>query len=79
MAVQRLSAPVAAGLAYVEPIAACVLAWILLGQRLSAIQITGGVVVLLGAYTAQRAAVPQKATNAEPPTVDPAPEVVTSA
>jgi len=79
MAVQRLSAPVAAGLAYVEPIAACVLAWILLGQRLSAIQITGGVVVLLGAYTAQRAAVPQKATNAEPPTADPAPEVVTSA
>jgi len=54
MAVQRLSAPVAAGLAYVEPVSACVIAWVLLGQRLSAVQITGGFVVLLGAYIAQR-------------------------
>ncbi len=59
MAVQRLSAAVAAGLAYVEPVSACVLAWILLGQRLSAIQITGGVIVLSGAYLAQRAAAPE--------------------
>ena len=59
VAVQRLSAPVAAALAYVEPISACVLAWVLLGQSLGAVQIAGGVVVLLGAYTAQRAAVPQ--------------------
>lgn len=58
MAVQRLSATVAAGLAYVEPISACVLAWLLLGQSLSAIQILGGAVVLLGAYTAQRSAAP---------------------
>ena len=56
MAVQRLSAPIAAGLAYVEPVSACVIAWVLLGQRLSAVQITGGVVVLLGAYIAQRSA-----------------------
>ena len=61
MAVQRLSAPVAAALAYVEPISACVLAWVLLGQSLGAVQITGGVVVLLGAFIAQRAAVPQLA------------------
>ncbi|HEX4791782.1 MAG TPA: EamA family transporter, partial [Actinospica sp.] len=39
MAVQRLSAPVAAALAYVEPISACVLAWVLLGQSLSSVQI----------------------------------------
>jgi drug/metabolite transporter (DMT)-like permease len=58
MAVQRLSATVAAGLAYVEPVSACVIAWVLLGQRLSAIQITGGVVVLLGAYIAQSSATP---------------------
>jgi drug/metabolite transporter (DMT)-like permease len=59
MAVQRLSAPVAAALAYVEPISACVIAWVLLGQSLSALQILGGLVVLLGAYTAQRSATPQ--------------------
>jgi drug/metabolite transporter (DMT)-like permease len=58
LAVQRLSAPIAAGLAYVEPISACVLAWVLLSQSLGAVQIAGGVVVLLGAYTAQRAAAP---------------------
>jgi drug/metabolite transporter (DMT)-like permease len=70
MAVQRLSATVAAGLAYVEPVSACVVAWVLLGQRLSAVQITGGVVVLIGAYTAQRsaapAATPLPAPSAEP-------------
>jgi drug/metabolite transporter (DMT)-like permease len=59
MAVQRLSATVAAGLAYVEPVSACVIAWVLLGQRLSAVQIGGGLVVLLGAYIAQRSAVPE--------------------
>ena len=61
MAVQRLSASVAAGLAYVEPVSACVIAWVLLGQRLSAVQITGGVIVLLGAYIAQRSAAPAAA------------------
>ncbi|HTJ68084.1 MAG TPA: EamA family transporter [Actinospica sp.] len=66
MAVQRLSATVAAGLAYVEPVSACVIAWVLLGQRLSAVQITGGVVVLLGAYTAQRSAAPAVAPAASP-------------
>ncbi|HWG27488.1 EamA family transporter [Actinospica sp.] len=69
MAVQRLSAAVAAGLAYVEPVSACVIAWVLLGQRLSAVQIAGGVVVLLGAYTAQRSAAPaslSSSPSAEP-------------
>lgn len=66
MAVQRLSAPVAAAIAYVEPISACVLAWVLLGQSLDAAQLTGGAVVLLGAYIAQRAAAPQAGGPVEP-------------
>jgi drug/metabolite transporter (DMT)-like permease len=53
-AVQRLSAPVAAGLAYVEPATAAVIAWIALGERLSGVQILGGLVVLTGAFLAQR-------------------------
>jgi drug/metabolite transporter (DMT)-like permease len=53
-AVQRLSAPVAAGLAYVEPAAAATIAWVALGERLGAVQIFGGVVVLAGAFLAQR-------------------------
>jgi drug/metabolite transporter (DMT)-like permease len=70
MAVQRLSASVASGLAYVEPVSACVIAWVLLGQRLSAVQITGGCVVLLGAYTAQRSAAPV-AAQVLAPSVEP--------
>jgi drug/metabolite transporter (DMT)-like permease len=66
MAVQRLSAPVAAAIAYVEPISACVIAWVLLGQSLNAVQLTGGAVVLLGAYIAQRAAVPRVVGPAGP-------------
>lgn len=53
-AVQRLSATVAAGLAYVEPAAATVVAWAALGERLTPVQIVGGVVVLGGAFLAQR-------------------------
>lgn len=64
MSVQRLSASVAAGIAYVEPVSACVVAWVLLGQRLSAVQIAGGLIVLLGAYTAQRSAAPAEPASA---------------
>jgi drug/metabolite transporter (DMT)-like permease len=53
-AIQRLSAPIAAGLAYVEPASATVVAWATLGERLSLTQIAGGVVVLAGAFLAQR-------------------------
>lgn len=53
-AIQRLSATVAAGLAYVEPAVASVIAWVALGERLGAAQILGGIVVLVGAYLAQR-------------------------
>ncbi|HEU5333600.1 MAG TPA: DMT family transporter [Actinocrinis sp.] len=54
VAVQRLSAPIAAGLAYVEPAAAATIAWLALGERLSPVQISGGLVVLAGAFLAQR-------------------------
>ena len=54
IAVQRLSAPIAAGLAYVEPAAAATIAWLALGERLNPVQIVGGVVVLAGAFLAQR-------------------------
>jgi drug/metabolite transporter (DMT)-like permease len=53
-AVQRLNAPVAAGLAYVEPASATVVAWLTLGERLTPTQITGGAIVLAGAFLAQR-------------------------
>lgn len=52
-AVQRLSAPAAAGLAYVEPASAAVIAWAALGERLNPVQIVGGLIVLLGAFLAQ--------------------------
>lgn len=52
-AVQRLSAPTAAGLAYVEPVAATVIAWVALGERLAGPQIVGGLIVLAGAFLAQ--------------------------
>jgi drug/metabolite transporter (DMT)-like permease len=53
-AIQRLNAPVAAGLAYVEPASATIVAWAALGERLSPTQIAGGVIVLAGAFLAQR-------------------------
>jgi drug/metabolite transporter (DMT)-like permease len=53
-AIQRLSAPIACGVAYIEAVSASVFAWIALGQQLGAAQICGGVIVLLGAYIAQR-------------------------
>jgi drug/metabolite transporter (DMT)-like permease len=54
-AVHRLSAPVAGAVAYVEAVAAGLFAWMTLGERLSPIQLTGGVIVLVGAFVAQRA------------------------
>ncbi|WP_181188288.1 EamA family transporter [Actinopolyspora mortivallis] len=54
LAVRKLSAPVAGAIAYLEPVVATVLAWWLLSEHLGAVQIVGGVLVLLGAYAAQR-------------------------
>ncbi|MFF0162631.1 DMT family transporter [Streptomyces sp. NPDC005263] len=56
LAVRRLSPQVAVVVACLEAVVATVFAWILLGEHLSAPQIVGGVVVLVGAFIAQSSA-----------------------
>ncbi|KAA0940726.1 EamA family transporter [Streptomyces apricus] len=53
VAVRRLSPQVAGVVACLEAVIATVLAWVLLGEHLSAPQIIGGAVVLCGAFIAQ--------------------------
>lgn len=53
ISVRRLSPQVAGVVACLEAVVATVLAWVLLGEHLSAPQIAGGAVVLLGAFIAQ--------------------------
>lgn len=53
LAVRRLSPQVAGVVACLEAVIAIVLAWILLGEHLSAPQLVGGAVVLFGAFIAQ--------------------------
>ncbi|MEW2446711.1 EamA family transporter [Streptomyces parvulus] len=53
VAVRRLSPQVAGVVACLEAVVATVLAWVLLGEHLSAPQIVGGAVVLAGAFIAQ--------------------------
>ncbi|MFD7614255.1 DMT family transporter [Streptomyces sp. NPDC059828] len=53
VSVRRLSPQVAGVVACLEAVIATVLAWVLLGQHLSAPQIVGGAVVLAGALIAQ--------------------------
>ncbi|WP_326644538.1 EamA family transporter [Streptosporangium sp. NBC_01755] len=55
IAVRRLSAAIGSTVASLEVIAGAVVAWILLGEALGPFQIAGGVIVLIGAYLAQRA------------------------
>ncbi|MDL4812854.1 EamA family transporter [Actinomadura opuntiae] len=52
----RLSAQVGGAICYTEAVAATLIAWAVLGERLTAAQLTGGAIVLAGAYIAQRAA-----------------------
>ncbi|MEU4197449.1 DMT family transporter [Kribbella sp. NPDC026611] len=52
-AVQRLSAAIGGAVAYVEVVAACIFALILLGETLKTNQIIGGAIVLIGAFVAQ--------------------------
>ncbi|TDD63547.1 EamA family transporter [Actinomadura darangshiensis] len=54
---QRLSAQVGGAICYTEAVAAALIAWAALGERLTPVQVAGGVIVLAGAYIAQRAAV----------------------
>ncbi|MFC9974710.1 DMT family transporter [Spirillospora sp. NPDC127200] len=56
-AVQRLSAQVAGAVCYTEAVAATLLAWAALGERLTPAQLAGGAIVLAGAFIAQRAVV----------------------
>lgn len=56
VSVRRLSPAVAGVVACLEAVVATVLAWVLLGERLAAPQLFGGALVLVGAFTAQRAA-----------------------
>ncbi|MFD8999750.1 DMT family transporter [Streptomyces sp. NPDC059582] len=53
VSVRRLSPQVAGVVACLEAVIATVLAWVLLGEHLSAPQIVGGAVVLIGAFIAQ--------------------------
>ncbi|MCF3130277.1 EamA family transporter [Streptomyces olivochromogenes] len=53
VSVRRLSPQVAGVVACLEAVVATVLAWVLLGEHLSAPQVVGGAVVLAGAFIAQ--------------------------
>lgn len=53
VAIRRLSPQVAGVIACLEAVIATVLAWVLLGERLAAAQVLGGVLVLVGALIAQ--------------------------
>ncbi|MFF3906114.1 DMT family transporter [Streptomyces sp. NPDC001848] len=64
LSVRRLSPQVAGVVACLEAVIATVLAWVLLGEHLSAPQIIGGAVVLVGAFIAQSSAPAQG--SAEP-------------
>ncbi|MFI7388823.1 EamA family transporter [Streptomyces sp. NPDC049813] len=55
VSVRRLSPQVAGVVACLEAVIATVLAWVLLGEHLSAPQLLGGAVVLAGAFIAQSA------------------------
>jgi drug/metabolite transporter (DMT)-like permease len=63
VAVRRLSPQVAGVVACLEAVIATVLAWVLLGEHLSAPQIAGGVVVLVGAFIAQSSAPARSAAD----------------
>lgn len=56
VSVRLLSPQVAGVVACLEAVIATVLAWVLLGEHLSAPQLAGGLVVLIGAYIAQSSA-----------------------
>ncbi|MFJ7152912.1 EamA family transporter [Streptomyces sp. NPDC100445] len=56
LSVRRLSPQVAGVVACLEAVIATVLAWVLLGEHLSAPQVAGGAVVLAGAFIAQMSA-----------------------
>ncbi|WP_035738628.1 EamA family transporter [Glycomyces arizonensis] len=60
-----LSAPVAGALGYAEVVVAALSAWLLLGEALTGPQIVGGLVVVAGVVTAQRAVAKRRAPAEE--------------
>lgn len=74
VSVRLLSPQVAGVVACLEAVVATVLAWVLLGEHLSAPQLFGGAMVLVGALIAQSS----KAEPTPPTTVEAAPENVLS-
>ncbi|MFD6435371.1 DMT family transporter [Streptomyces venezuelae] len=70
LSVRRLSPQVAGVVACLEAVIATALAWVVLGEHLSAPQVVGGAVVLVGAFIAQSSAPAEPAV----PDAVPAPE-----
>ncbi|MFD5083565.1 DMT family transporter [Kitasatospora sp. NPDC058406] len=67
IAVRHLSPPIAGVVANLEAVVATVLAWVLLGEHLGLPQVTGGLLVLAGAFAAQASkpgTAPETATTA---------------
>ncbi|GAA4135698.1 DMT family transporter [Actinomadura keratinilytica] len=71
-AVQRLSAQVAGAICYTEAVAATLLAWAALGERLAPVQLAGGAIVLVGAFLAQRATADAMPADTASPAAGPA-------
>ncbi|MER5951606.1 EamA family transporter [Streptomyces sp. NPDC001904] len=69
VSVRRLSPQVAGVVACLEAVIATVLAWIMLGEHLSAPQLFGGAVVLVGAFIAQSSKTAAPPAAVEPETV----------
>jgi drug/metabolite transporter (DMT)-like permease len=68
--VHRLSAPVAGAVGYVEAVTAAVFAWLTLGEHLSPVQLTGGAIVLAGAFIAQRSVAARQPVAAQLPVME---------
>ncbi|MFG3343084.1 DMT family transporter [Glycomyces sp. NPDC048151] len=62
-----ITAPVAGGIGYAEVVVASLAAWALLGEALTVPQIIGGLVVIAGVFTAQRAVAVKTALPDETP------------
>ncbi|GAA1114372.1 EamA family transporter [Nocardiopsis metallicus] len=72
-AIKKLSPQVAGGVAYLEVVTAIVLAWVLLGEALTPVQVLGAAVIVTGAFIAQTAVPRTPETAVLPATEQPAP------
>ncbi|MFV2197809.1 EamA family transporter [Nocardiopsis sp. LOL_012] len=70
-AIRRLSPQVAGGVAYLEVVTAIVLAWVLLGEALSPVQVLGAVVIVAGACVSQAAVPSGREAQATVPEAEP--------